>query len=196
MNAPEPTDTALWEAFKQGDQRAHSELMNRHYRPLYSYGTKLSVDKELVKDCIQDVFLELWQRREAIAAAESPRFYLLRALQRRIHRQLTRHSPFNQADELDENAAFEVELSVESTLIQHQEQAERSRQVTALLETLSPRQKQLIYLRFFQELDHSEIAGLMQISHQSVYNLLREALLRLRQLGRGALLLGLFFWLG
>src|ERR687885_1810367 len=78
----------LWKQFQQGEEQAFATIMGRHFRPLYSYGTKLTHDKELVRDCIQDVFLEIWRRRETLPVLDSPRFYLLRSLQRRIHRRL------------------------------------------------------------------------------------------------------------
>lgn len=188
VNASAATDTELWEAFKQGDRDAYTVLMERHYRPLYSYGTKLTFEKELVKDCIQEVFLELWHRRTAIGVADSPRFYLLRALQRRIHRAVQRNRVFYQSSAIDPGAAFSVEFSIEADLISRQEQEERVQQLATLVATLSPRQKQLIYLRFYQDLDFDEIAKLMELNRQSVYNLLHESLLRLRKNGQGTLL--------
>ncbi|WP_026308416.1 RNA polymerase sigma factor [Spirosoma spitsbergense] len=182
------TDIELWEAFRQGDRQAYTILMERHYRPLYSYGTKLVFDKELVKDCIQEVFLELWHRRVAIGSAESPRFYMLRALQRKIHRAIHRNRLLYNAEIINPDTSFSVEFSIEADLISRQEQAEKARQLAALVETLSPRQKQLIYLRFYQDLDFDEIAELMQLNRQSVYNLLRESLLRLRKNWQGTLL--------
>ena len=188
MNAPLATDTDLWVAFKQGDRIAYATLMERHYRPLYSYGTKLTFDKELVKDCIQDVFLDLWRRRTAIGVADSPRFYLLRALQRRLHRAIQRNRVFYQSTSVDPDTSFSVDFSIEADLVSRQEQEEKMQLLATLVATLSPRQKQLIYLRFYQDLEFDEIAELMQLNHQSVYNLLRESLVRLRKNWQGTLL--------
>ncbi len=188
LNALAPTDTDLWQAFKQGDKKAYTVLMDRHYRPLYSYGTKLTFDKELVKDCIQEVFLELWQRRATIGVAETPRFYLLRSLQRKIHRAIHRNRVFYQSSVIDSDTDFSVEFSIEADLISRQEQEEKVRQLATMVATLSPRQKQLIYLRFYQDLDFDEIAELMQLNRQSVYNLLWESLLRLRKNWQGNVL--------
>ncbi|GAB2587501.1 RNA polymerase sigma factor [Spirosoma areae] len=188
MKATAIPDTELWETFRQGDRAAYTVLMERHYCPLYSYGTKLTFDKEVVKDCIQEVFLELWQRRATIGVAETPRFYLLRALQRKIHRAIHRNRVFYQSSVIDPDTDFNVEFSIEADLISRQEQEEKVRQLATMVATLSPRQKQLIYLRFYQDLDFDEIAELMELNRQSVYNLLRESLLRLRKNWQGSLL--------
>jgi DNA-directed RNA polymerase specialized sigma24 family protein len=71
VTAPIATDTDLCVAFKQGDQVAYTTLMERYYHPLYRYGMKLTFDKELVKDCIHEVFLESWCHRTAIDVVDT-----------------------------------------------------------------------------------------------------------------------------
>ena len=186
-------EDSLWQAMKAGDGRAFSELMEQHYRPLYSYGTKLTFDKELVRDCIQEVFLEIWRRRAEIGVAESPRFYLLRSLQRKIYRENMLNRLFYNATELDPNDGFYVEFSIETELVVRQEHEQNARRLTELINTLSPRQKEVIYLRFYQNLSYDEIADFMQVNRQSVYNLLSDAIHRLRASWQGALLFLLIF---
>ncbi len=188
MNSSFAAGTDLWKAFKQGDGKSYAEPMEQHYRPLYSYGTKLTSDEELVKYCIQETFLELWHRRAALGTDRSPRFYLLRTLQRRIQRTLLRDRVFYKSLGVSLNTDFTVEFSLEADLISREEQREKARQLAALVDTLSPWQKQLIYLRFYQNLDFDEVADLMILNRQSVYKLLRETLLRLRDNWQGTLL--------
>lgn len=40
---------------------AFEELMKTHFAVLFHYGTKFSKDKEFIRDCIQDLFLQLWE---------------------------------------------------------------------------------------------------------------------------------------
>ena len=181
MNLSSAADTELWEAFKQGDGDSYAVLMERNYRPLYSYGTKLTDDTELVEGCIQEVFLELWYRRAALREAKSPRFYLLRALQRRIQRALPRNKTRPQSSAKTANTDFDVEFSFDDDRISRREQEEKARQLAAFVNTLSPGQKQLIYFRFCQQLDFDDVADLMRLNRRSVYSLLRQSLLQLRE---------------
>ncbi|GAB3252360.1 sigma-70 family RNA polymerase sigma factor [Larkinella harenae] len=176
----------VWNAVKSGDGEAFNELMQQHYRPLFSYGTKLTFDKELVRDCIQEVFLEIWRRRAEISVAESPRFYLLRALQRKIGREISRNRVLYQSDELEPDASFAVEFSIETDLIIQQEREQNARRLTSLINALTARQKEVVYLRFYQNLSFDEIADFMQLNRQSVYNLMSEALRLLRKKWHGA----------
>lgn len=184
MNSSFAAGTDLWKAFKQGDGESYAELMERNYRPLYSYGTKITADDELVKYCIQETFLELWHRRATLGTNRSPRFYLLRMLQRRIQRALLHNRVLYKSLGISLNTDFSVVFSLEVDRTNREEQREKARQLAALVDTLSPRQKQLIYLRFYQELNVDEVADLMIVNRKSVYNSLRETLLRLRDTGQ------------
>lgn len=181
MNLSSAADTELWEAFKQGDGDSYAVLMERHYRPLYSYGTKLTDNTGLVEGCIQEVFLELWHRRAALSQTGSPRFYLLRALQRRIQRALSRDKAPAQSSEKTAHTGFHVAFSFDDDRISRREQEEKARQLTTFVNALSPGQKQLIYLRFYQQLNFDEVADLMRLNRRSVYNLFRQSLLRLHK---------------
>jgi DNA-directed RNA polymerase specialized sigma24 family protein len=69
----------LLQRLPQHDEKALAGLMRLFYKDLYSYAYKFSGDDALVKDCLQEVFIGLWQRRESAAAILSPQYYLLRA---------------------------------------------------------------------------------------------------------------------
>ena len=181
MNLSSAADTELWESFKQGDGDSYAVLMERHYRPLYSYGTKLTDDTELIEGCIQEVFLELWYRRAALREAKSPRFYLLRALQNRIQRALPRNKIRPQPSSKTTGTNFNIDFNFDDDRISRREQEDKARQLATFVNTLSPGQKQLIYLRFCQQLDFDDVADLMRLNRRSVYGLLRQSLLQFRE---------------
>ena len=86
LSMPNDTEvTALWITFKKSDKEAYGSLVRIFYKILFNYGTKLSRNVNLVEDCIQDLFLEMWQRREYLSDTEHEKFYLLKALRRKIY---------------------------------------------------------------------------------------------------------------
>ncbi|GAB3809497.1 sigma-70 family RNA polymerase sigma factor [Spirosoma humi] len=183
MKADLLDDTSLWQRFRTGDAVAFDQLVYRYFQPLYRYGVRLDADDEYVKDCIQDVFIELWQRRNTVNETEFVKFYLLKSLRRRIFRGRAKWG--SGWESLQEDYLFEVEFSIESQLINQQITQDQVRQLEALLNQLSKRQKEVIFLKFYQNLTHEQIAEVMALNRQSVYNILHEALQRLRNTWQG-----------
>ena len=61
-------DLLLWNEYRSGNADAFGALTRVHYPDLFHYGTRFTRDSELVKDCLQDLFLELWINRETICS--------------------------------------------------------------------------------------------------------------------------------
>jgi RNA polymerase sigma factor (sigma-70 family) len=83
--------------------------------------------------------------------------------------------------QLEEDYCFHVEFSVEQLLIREQTLKDTSEKLITMLNQLPRRQKEILYLRFFQELEVEQIVQVMEIHPQSAYNLLHKAIHRLRQ---------------
>jgi RNA polymerase sigma factor (sigma-70 family) len=183
MKATQQDDTLLWQRFRTGDSAAFDQLVQLYYRTLFRYGTRLDADDEYIKDCIQDVFVELWQRRNTVSETEFVKFYLLKSLRRRIFRGRAKWNA--QWESLSDNYQFEVEFSIESRLITQETTFIQIQQLERLLNQLTKRQKEVIFLKFYQDLTHEQIADVMALNRQSVYNILHEAIQRLRNAWQG-----------
>jgi RNA polymerase sigma factor (sigma-70 family) len=173
----------LWKIFLSGDSHALDLLVKNHYNLLYQYGRKFTYDEGLVKDCIQDLFLFLWQKRAAIRETPSVRHYLMKSLRRRLQRALP-----SQKHTVSSDMGFWVfkpdsEYPAEARMILEEQNAELATKIKKGIAALSQRQQEIIYLRFYLNADAAQIADIMQLSRQSVYNLLHEAIDRLRVIG-------------
>ncbi|MGC5198774.1 RNA polymerase sigma factor, partial [Aphanothece microscopica] len=133
-----------------------------------------------VKDCIQETFLSLWKMQETISSVENVRAYLLVVLKSRILRELSRKNRIDHAT-VSEEYAFSVEFSSDLRLIEEEHEVYQLRKLEQIMNQLPPRQKELIYLRFYQNLSFEQIAEVMQLGRQSVYNLLQKSLHSLRR---------------
>ena len=176
------TDEKIWDLFLAGDTPAFEQLMKRHYQTLYNYGTRFTKDHELVKDHIQELFLVLWKNRSGIKSTLSVKHYLLKSLRRKIYRALQHAKNTTPVGDQYFDAGFNMVLPVEANLVLQEKLTEISFKVRSVLEKLSRRQQEIIYLRFYMDADISQIAEIMELSHQSVYNLLHEALKRFKSL--------------
>ena len=178
----------LWSQFKGGSQEAYSVLYQQYFFYLLDYGKKISPDRELVKDAIQDLFIELWNRRTHLSDTSSIRFYLSGALKFKLYRTLDQTPVFFSAAH-----AVEVDPPWEEEQVQEEISQARQKKVhQALLQLLTKRQQEVIRLKFYQELDNDEIAANLQISKASVYNTVSKAMKVLRKnLDRAALVFSL-----
>lgn len=178
MSSP---DHELWQRVKRGDGTALTELLRRYHDDLYRYGLKLAQgDADAAKDAIQEVFVELWARREGLADVQFVKSYLLTALRRNLYRQhrlVLREQTGADRFAPEDGVAF----SAEDLLVAQLGEEEQHRNLLRALNHLTKRQREALYLKFYEELSYEEIAGVMGIGFQPVYNLIHQALKALRQ---------------
>lgn len=176
---------ALWQDFVHSNQEDSQivlgQVIERHYKPLLSYGTKLSKDGDFVKDCIHDLFITIWQKRHSLGDVKSPRFYLLGALRNQIFKETNKHKWFREAETIEDDYILEVEFAIEHNIIVQETAVENSAKIKDLLTKITKRQREAIYLRFYQDLEYPEIAEIMGVATHSVVNLIYEAVKQLRQ---------------
>jgi len=172
MHFPE---TDLWDRFRQGERAAYAEIYFTHYEALLNYGRRFTLDLALIEDAIQDLFVELWQYHATLSATTSIRFYLLRALRNQLSQRLVPPSASTGAE------PFEVEYSFEQRWIELQEEEEKWRVLQGAINQLTPRQREVLYLRFFNDLDYPEVAAVMGLSYQATRNQVYLALKALRE---------------
>jgi RNA polymerase sigma factor (sigma-70 family) len=173
-------DLTLWRAFRAGDEKALITIFGRFTKLMFNYGYKITGDRELVKDAIQELFIEIWQNRERLRDTDSIKYYLYKSLRRKVVRIKNRSEnrlfrTFSDADN------SEVSPSPEYLLIDEQISAERREKVCTMLSKLTRRKKEAIYLRYFEELTCDQIADIMQLSKQGVYNIIHHALMELKR---------------
>ena len=173
------TEIEQWLAFINGDIAAFDAIMTQYFRDLYQYGSKFSSDGEFVKDAIQDLFLYLWEHREHLAQTVSVKAYLMSSLRRRIHR--SKNGDFLDKSIVEESRLLEMEFSVEDAFIEHEAAQHLSLHIKNVLTALPKRQKEIVYLRFFQNLDREQIAQVLNITPQTVSNTLQMAFKGMRR---------------
>ncbi len=173
-SSPAP-DQLLWQRLLSGQVLAFEELMRKYYPVLFRYGTRFSRDRALIQDAIQDVFLEVWEKRSHVDGVIPPKPYLMASVRRRIHR-LTNSPALVLTADTPESNSFDIEFSVEENFIQTEETLKLAQHLSSLLNGLPPRQQEAVYLKFFHEMSRDEISEVMHISPQSVSNLLQTAL--------------------
>jgi RNA polymerase sigma factor (sigma-70 family) len=174
------SDFELWRDFLDGSATALAQMYEQYAPVLYNYGFKIAQDRALTEDCIQDIFLTILERRERLSPTNSIKFYLFRALRREIVKRLRqRHHARTDWDE--RNLEFAVRFSASPSWLDERISEESSQQLLQMLNGLPTRQKEAIFLRFYDELSYEEIAGIMEIEQNSAYKIVYKALGTLQQ---------------
>ncbi|WKN44957.1 RNA polymerase sigma factor [Tunicatimonas pelagia] len=172
--------SALWEAFRAGDQHSFTLLYYSHIDRLYHYGERLTDDIALIEDCLQDLFAELWTRQAQLPEVNAVKFYLFKALKRKIIKKLVQQQSLSSDDGLAEGYNFEITLSSEFDLIDLHVSQQQRQQLLQAINQLTHRQKEAITLYFYDGFSYQEIGEIMAMETRSVYNLVYRALASLR----------------
>lgn len=171
-------DSDRWDTFRQGDQSAFAQIYFEHYQSLLNYGRRFGLPPEQVEDTIQDLFVELWQYHATLSPTTSIRFYLLRALRN----QLSRHQQESVfADINEESLRFAAHFSFEQQWIDSLDEQHKWQTLQQALNCLTPRQREVLYLRFFNGLDYPQIGSVMNLSYQAARNQVYLALKAIRE---------------
>lgn len=158
----------VWESFRKGNRQALGDLFTYVYKDLYRYGLKITSNTDLLDDSIQDLFLELWQRRENLPEISSVNGYLFMALKFKVLKVINRQPKAEDILEVDQ---YVFELSPESLLIEHQQTVDTHSKLANAIKQLPQRQQEALYLKYFSQLDYEAISEVMGISKQAVINL-------------------------
>ncbi|MDN5210878.1 sigma-70 family RNA polymerase sigma factor [Fulvivirgaceae bacterium BMA12] len=154
-------------------------IYDTYYDDLYRFGLRLSMNEDMTKDCIQEVFTDLWAKRDKISTISNVKGYLLKHLSRVIYAAITKDEKKKKVDKLFE-LQNEIIFNYENRLLDdHQETLSKARLLNAL-QSLSKRKQQIIRLRFLEGYDYEEIASITSLKCNTVYNLSHKAIKVLR----------------
>ena len=158
-----------------------ADLYDTHIDNLFAFGSRFTSDRELIKDCIHDVFVKFYAKKEKLDSVGNIESYLYISLRNRINDEFRRnlHLCDNEINDtsmrmLAENEEYYAER------MEHQMALTAS--VEKSFEKLSPRQQQIINLYFIEQRKYDDICRIMGINYQSVRNLMHRSISRLRAL--------------
>ena len=184
MNArPDTTNDLMhWNAFREGSESAFAALYSAHYRHLMNYGRRFGADVATAEDAVHDVFIDLWNYRRTLTQPQSVQSYLLKAFRNRLVTQLAeRQRRFAETDVEEQFGLVSSEPSAEERLVEDGLNQEQQEHIQGAFTTLSPRQQEVLYLRYFTDLSYDEICAVMGITYNTARTQLYQALTALRK---------------
>jgi RNA polymerase sigma factor (sigma-70 family) len=181
LNSPDGADIFLWDNFRRGDKDAFEALYHQYVDQLYNYGMHIFLDRTVVEDSIQDLFLELWQRRQFLGDTDGLRFYLYKSLKRKILRKIKARENADRRSRLRVDYENEVSESSETHAIMKETRQQTSEVLWRALEHLPERQREIIIHRFYRDLSPAQISSTMSLTIEATYTLLSRALHALKR---------------
>lgn len=172
--------TEIWSQLQRGNQQALLALYDRHHVGLLNYGIKLTGNRELTRDCITQILLRLWDSRHKLPAVENVRSYLLTCLRHELIGELKGETARMSRDLILQRTMSDAELPYEEYLIQLQSNAALREKLLKAFEKLTEREKELLRMRFFEDLDYDEIATRCSITKRTAYNIIHTAIKTLK----------------
>ncbi|NLO71320.1 MAG: sigma-70 family RNA polymerase sigma factor [Porphyromonadaceae bacterium] len=171
-------DAVLFKEFQEGSIEAFSKLYEMNVNILFNYGCKILNDREHLKDCIHDVFIKIYSKRNDLKNVLDFKSYLFVTLKNKIFDEIRKKNRINEnsIDDYEPVSSYNVEIDY----IEKEKEYNIKKKVYSLLDNLSNRQREAVTLYFIEERKYEDICQIMDINYQSLRNLIYRSLTKLR----------------
>jgi RNA polymerase sigma factor (sigma-70 family) len=173
-----PIDAVYWNRLKKGEAPALGYFYDKYVDRLFIAAMRITDNRELAKDTIQEVFIELWNYRNTLGDIIHSYSYLIKVMRSLLFKKLKKESRISRSP-IDESMVFS-EQSIEDIIISSDIDKEKKTRLHRALSNLTSRQKLVLEMRFYQGLSYDQIADKLSMNYQSVNNLAFRTILRLR----------------
>jgi RNA polymerase sigma factor (sigma-70 family) len=168
------SDLKIWNDFRKGKPYALSHIYHLHVQMLFRYGKKFSLDDELIKDTIQDLFFDLIRTRENLGETDNICFYLMASFRRKLAKSMNRRTLVEYRD--DKEMTAEIVFSAEHDLIGKEELSQREHTVRKALAVLTPRQREILFYKYTCNFSYEQICEIMKLQYDSARKQVSRAL--------------------
>lgn len=174
---------SYWELFiaeSKSTERAFSFIYNHYSQNLYDYGIKLGYPEYVCKDTLHDTFYHLYVVRKKLSAVDKKASYLFKTFRNKlIDTTRTKSNRNVNIDQID-LSDFSIKITALDTIIDEETTERLVALVDNLLNSLTPHQKEAVYLRYMQNMSYDEIASILNITNDSARKLVYRSLENLR----------------
>ncbi len=172
------SDQELFAAVRANDEEALGILFLRYHDQLLRYGMKLTSDSMLVEDSIQELFIQLLQNRDRYFNIKNFKAYLFTAFRRDLQKKLQKLTK-KRINQYQQSSPVEIEFT-EGDLASYSEKDNLRQTLVEILNSLPWRQREALFLRYYNGLSTKEIAEVMGINNQTVLNTLYKGLKKVK----------------
>lgn len=190
------SDPQAWSAILTGDRAAFGLLFSRYYDDLYHYAVKFSGRPDMAEDHIQKLFLKIWRRRDSLEEVKGVKTYLWAALRRSMIDTFRKEKAERKYLDKLGSGYVRMQYTAEELVIHDEVSAIRSRELKEAIDQLNPRQREVLYLKFYEGMSYEEIEQVMSVSYQTSRNYVYQALQSLKEILTPETIAGLLLFIG
>lgn len=181
LNTGSVDDTVFWVGLKRGEKDGLERIYLKYLKELFRYGMAIKSNRSFVKDCIQELFIDLWKYRNTLSDTDNLRLYLMRSLSNKISKEITKEKRFLSDCEISAYETVFLEESIEGRFIELQRDEDLQVKLKRGLEKLPTRQREVIQLLFFEKQSYEEVSKVLGINIESSYTLAWKAIRNLKK---------------
>ncbi len=171
-----------------------ASIYNRYVDDLHTYALYLGFEKGIIMDAIHDVFCKFAADEKLLQDVSNIKFYLFKSLKNRLYDIYKARKEYVELSAIDlQETPFNIQVTIEERLIGQEEQQQIKNQLAEMLDSLTERQREIVYLRYIQEYDYEQIAQLLNITVHGCRKLLSKAMQNLREKYGALVFLFLFY---
>lgn len=180
---------SIWIQISEDNLEAYKEVYRFYFPRYYNYGKKFTENHTLLEDAVQDTLLTIWDRRKLLPDIEYVSSYFFSAFRNKLFDNLKENTRID----LKEPEIPEPEFSAEKIIIDREIEAALKDQMQQAIHALTPRQREAIFLMFYEGLSYPEVAAVLQITTKATYKIMARAISELRKIINITLFLSLLF---
>lgn len=181
MNVASEEVSNIFVKLQKGDEEAFSFFYKFFINDMYAYGKSLGVEDDYVMDAIQDVFLKFFFNKPRFNSVAHFKFFLLKSLKNKLY-DFFKYKPFSNTTDIQHDAFnFSIKTTILDEIIEDEDRVVVQQKIEKLLNSLSPLQKEAVYLRYIQELEYAQISEMMGRNETSIRKLVSQAINKIRK---------------
>lgn len=170
------TDAALWIKISNDDRQAYAELFRILYKRFYNYGRKFTNEESVIEDAAQETLMAVWTKRKTLSTLQFPTTYFFTSFRNTLLGMLKLLQRFAGKEEMNDKPEF----AVDQLIIRKETDAQTEAQIGKALQSLTSRQREAIFLRFYEGLSYEQVAQMLNITVKATYKLIARAMEELR----------------
>lgn len=170
-----------WEKIKLDDKTGLEGLYTLYAHDLMAFGLSIVPNRSLVKDCIQELFIDIWRYRKNGRAVKNIKMYVFRSLSYKINKEITNERKRHAKEQEEGVHSLCFRNDADMGIIHLQKEETVNQRLLDALDRLPLRQKEVVRYIFFENLSNDQISKLMGVNVESVYTLTWKAICNLRK---------------
>lgn len=156
---------------------AYAIMYREYFRRFFNYGKKFIEDEILIEDAAQEALLMIWEKRSLLSEIKFPGTYFYSAFRNILFTKMRKSSPV----ELPGDTLAEPGFNAEQIIFEKETNEELKQKLGLAIQQLTARQREAIFLKFYEGFSYEEVASILDITVKSTYKIMARAIATLKE---------------